>query len=191
MCCVCKEQNAFNSITGMGGWDVNILRNYITSHSPFIFIPRHTKSGGVLCYTLRTVWVVVRPSVSASFLDSYLSSFGSIFFKLCMDIDIREEWFWDCKWANFIYKQHSMTLNWCKNVFFLNIFRTNGWTLIQFYKSIDIYMIHVVSNERYFWSILAELWPLIDVSILFMLNILWINLWISIKFCICIDIDKL
>ena len=24
-----------------------------------------------------------------------------------------------------------------------------------------------------------------------MLNILWINLWILIKFCICIDIDKM
>ena len=35
----------------------------------------------------------VRPSVSASFPDSNLSSFWPIFFKLCMDIDIREEWF--------------------------------------------------------------------------------------------------
>ena len=36
----------------------------------------------------------VRPSVSASFPDSNLSSFRPIFFfKLCMDIDIGEEWF--------------------------------------------------------------------------------------------------
>ena len=35
----------------------------------------------------------VRPCVSASFPDSNLSSFWPIFFKLCMDIDIREEWF--------------------------------------------------------------------------------------------------
>ena len=33
------------------------------------------------------------PSISASFSDSNLSSFLPIFFKLCMDIDIREEWF--------------------------------------------------------------------------------------------------
>ena len=42
-----------------------------------------------------------------------------------------------------------------------------------------------------FGQFLTELWPLIDVRILFMLNILWINLWISIKFCLWIDIDKL
>ena len=41
-----------------------------------------------------------------------------------------------------------------------------------------------------FGQFLTELWPLIDVRILFMLNILWINLWNSIKFCLCIDIDK-
>ena len=38
---------------------------------------------------------------------------------------------------------------------------------------------------------LTEFWPLIDVRILFMLNILWINLWISFKFGIRIDIDKM
>ena len=39
-----------------------------------------------------------------------------------------------------------------------------------------LYLMHVM-----FLSILTELWPLIDVRILFLLNILWINLWISIK----------
>ena len=38
-------------------------------------------------------YFVVRPSVSVSFPDSNLSSFCPIFFKLCMDIDIGEEWF--------------------------------------------------------------------------------------------------
>ena len=33
-----------------------------------------------------------------------------------------------------------------------------------------------------FGQLLTQLWPLIDVRILFMLNILWISLWISIKF---------
>ena len=33
------------------------------------------------------------PFVRASFPDSNLSSFWPIFFKLCVDIDIREEWF--------------------------------------------------------------------------------------------------
>ena len=41
-----------------------------------------------------------------------------------------------------------------------------------------------------FRQFLTELWPLIDLRILFMLNILWINWWISFKFCICIDIES-
>ena len=49
-----------------------------------------------------------------------------------------------------------------------------------------LYLMHVI-----FGQFLTELWPLIDVRILFMFNILWIDLWISIKFCICIDIDKM
>ena len=42
-----------------------------------------------------------------------------------------------------------------------------------------------------FCSFSTELWPLIDVEILFVLNILWTNWWILIKFCKCIDIDKM
>ena len=131
------------------------------------------------------------PSVSASFPDSYLSSFWPIFFELCMDIDIKEEWFGIAKGLNLYINNRVMALDWCKTVFFLNIFRTNGWILIKFCICIDIYKIHVVFNAHYFWSILTELWPLINVRILFILNILWINLWISIKLCLCIDIDKM
>ena len=63
--------------------------------------------------------------------------------------------------------------------------------LIKFCMCIDVYDVHIVSYAHYFWSILNRLWPLIDVRIMFMLNILQINLWISIKFCRCIDIDKM
>ena len=65
------------------------IRLYITV---FLYLATQ-KSGGVLCYTLRTIWVSVRLSVRASFSDSNLSSFWPIFFNLCMDFDIREEWF--------------------------------------------------------------------------------------------------
>ena len=45
------------------------------------------------------------------------------------------------------------------------------------------------------WTIIfvhfQQLWPLIDVEILFMLNILWTNWCILIKYCKCIDIDKM
>ena len=47
-----------------------------------------------------------------------------------------------------------------------------------------LYLMHVIFSQ-----FLTELCRLIDVRILFMLNILWINLWISIK--LCIDIDKM
>ena len=72
----------------------------------------------------------VHPSISASFPD--LSSFWSIFFKLCMDIDIREEWFGIAHGLNWFINKNVMALDWCKNVFFLNVFRTNGWISIKF-----------------------------------------------------------
>ena len=51
------------------------------------------KSGGVLCYTLRTLSVCpsVCPSVSALFPCFNFSPFLLIFFKLCIDIGIGEE----------------------------------------------------------------------------------------------------
>ena len=74
----------------------------------FIFIPRHTKSGGVLCYTLRTLSVHLSVcqssiwksaclslclSISASFQCSNFSTIWPIFFKLCIDIGVGEEWY--------------------------------------------------------------------------------------------------
>ena len=104
-----------------------------------------------------------------------------------MDIDIEEGQFGIANRLNLFINNKVLALDWCKNVFFLNIFRTNGWILLKFCLCIDVYKIHVVSKACYFCRFLTELWPLINVRILFMLNILWINLWISIKFCICID----
>ena len=42
-----------------------------------------------------------------------------------------------------------------------------------------------------FRSFSTALWPLIYVKISFMLNSLWTNWWILIKFCKCIDTDKM
>ena len=61
-------------------------------------------------------WVSVRPSVSASFPDSNLSSFWLIFFKLCIDIDIGEEWFRIANGLNSFINNRVMVLDWCKNV---------------------------------------------------------------------------
>ena len=77
---------------------------YLTPVAPhvqvFIFIPRHLKKCGVLCYTLQkkfafecpSVRLSVRPSVSVSFPGSILSIYRPIFFKLCIGVHIRKEW---------------------------------------------------------------------------------------------------
>ena len=145
-----------------------------------------------------------------------------------MDIDVREKLFEIANGLNLFINNRVMDLDWCKNVFFLSIFRTNGWILIKFCICIDIYKIHVVSNARYIWSIFntilaldgrqnfvyvqylvnlfvdfdqilymhwqnvqiifhyfsAELWPLIDVRILFPFNILRTNWCILMKLCV-------
>ena len=83
------------------------------------FIPCHTKSGRVLCYTLQTLSVrpsVIRPSISTSFPCSNFSTFWPIFFKFCIDTSIGEEWYW-IAWANFVLKQHSYG-PWCMSKMF-------------------------------------------------------------------------
>ena len=92
------------------------------------------------------------------------SSFWLIFFKLCMDIDIREEWFVIANGLNLFINNRVMALDWCWKCIFLNIFRTNGWILIKFCVCIDKYKIHVVSHVI-FGPFLTELWPLISVRI--------------------------
>ena len=98
----------------------------------------------------------VYPSVCPSALRfrTNLSSFWLIFLKLCM---VGEECFGIADGLNSFIYNRVMALEWCKNLFFLNIFRTNRWILTKFYRCIDIYKIHVVSKERFFclffWSI--------------------------------------
>ena len=67
-----------------------------------------------------------------------------------MNIDIREEWLGIANGLNLLINNRVMAFDWCKNVFFRNIFRTNRWTLIKFYVCIDMYKIHVVPNAHYF-----------------------------------------
>ena len=83
-----------------------------------------------------------------SFPDSYLSSFWPIFLKLCMDIDIRVEWFGITNGLNSFINNRPLI-----GAFFLNIFRTNGWIVINFWICIDKYKIHVASDAHCFWSI--------------------------------------
>ena len=149
-----------------------------------VFIPHHTKSGGVLCYTVRKFWVSIHPSVSASYPDSNLSNFWPIFFKLCMDM---EEWFGI---ANGL----------------------NSWITTELWPLIDVKMSFPETNLSSIWLIFFKLCVDIDnreewfgianwLNLLinnrvmaldwckkcFFLNIFRTNGWILIKFCICID----
>ena len=113
----------------------------------------YTKSGGYYVIPFENFDILSAcPSVRASFSDSNLSSFWLIFFKLCMDIDIGEERFGIANGLNSFINNRVMALDWCKNVFFFNIFRTNGWILIKFCICIDKNKIHLVSNAHYFLS---------------------------------------
>ena len=86
----------------------NVVGYYVIPPEPFECLPIH-------------------PSISTN-----LSSFWLIFFKLCMDIDIGEEWVGIANRLHLFLNNRVLALDWCKNVFFFNIFRTNGWILIKF-----------------------------------------------------------
>ena len=115
------------------------------------------------------------------------------FFKLYMDIDIREEWFWDCNGVFLFWSSLNsvMALHRRQN-FLCSIscelicgFRSN------FVCGLILTNCRLGMIEQYVSFILTELCPLVDIDILFMLNILLTNWWILIKFCKCIDIDKM
>ena len=101
------------------------------------------------------LWPLI--DVKMSFPDSNLRSFWSIFYKLCMDIDIMKEWVGIANRLNSFINNRVIALDLCKNVFFLNIFRRNGWISVKFCICIDKYKIHVVFNARYFSSVLTDL----------------------------------
>ena len=101
-------------------------------------LPRHTKSCGVLCYTLRTLSVcpsVVRPSVclsiSSSFPCSNFLTFWPIFFKLCIDIGIGEEWYGIASGIILFWNKRVMALDVCQKCFAL---RFRALTSVPFYR---------------------------------------------------------
>ena len=100
-----------------------------------IFIPGHTKSGGVLCYTLRTL--SVRPSVSALFPCSNFITFWPIFFKLCIYIGIGEEWYGIASGLILFWNNRVMALDLCQKCFVLR-FRALTLVPIFFKLCIDI-----------------------------------------------------
>ena len=92
----------------------------------WFIIPRHTKGSGVLCYTLWTLSVrpsIVRPSVRASvnapFPCSHFSIFWPIFFRLCTEIGIGEEWYGIASWLVSFWNNRVMVLDVCQLCFAL------------------------------------------------------------------------
>ena len=84
-----------------------------------------------------------------------------------------------------------MALDWCKNVFSsISSEQMDEFWYNFVYSLINtrsmLFLMHII-----FGQFLTELWPLTDVRSLFMLSVLWIQLLNLIKFCICIDIDKM
>ena len=99
-----------------------------------LVISRHTISGGVLCYALRTLSVrlsVVRLSVSTSFPCSNFSTFWPIFFKLCIDIGIGEEWYRVASGLISFWNNRVLALDVCQKCFAL---RFRALTVVPFYR---------------------------------------------------------
>ena len=59
-----------------------VFLDYLTKLQYLYTLPQKKWWGITVCYTLRTVWVSFRPSISASFPDFNLSSFLPIFFSM-------------------------------------------------------------------------------------------------------------
>ena len=93
---------------------------YSSINWKYLIIPHHTKSGRVLCHTLRTLSVrpsVRRPSVRPASVRPVcvcpsalrFRALTFVSFEICIDIGIEEVW---NKWANFVLKQQSYG-PWC------------------------------------------------------------------------------
>ena len=146
-----SQETKLSSCSQQRLWsDCGLIWAFARAHMPFLYLATK-KWRGIVLYTPNRL--SVSPSISASFRDSNLSSFWPIFFKLCMYIDFREEWFGIANGLNSFVNNGVMVLYWCQNVFFLNIFRANGWILIKFciytliYTRSMLYVMHIIFGQ--------------------------------------------
>ena len=102
--------------------------------------PPHKKWRGIMLYSPNfecpsvvrpSVRPSVRLSVSASFPCSNFSTFWPIFFKLCVDIGIREEWYGIVSGLISFWNNRVMALDVCQKCFAL---RFRALTLVRFYR---------------------------------------------------------
>ena len=78
-----------------------------------------------------SVHLSVRPSISASFPCSNFNTFWPIFFKLCIDIGIKEEWYEIASGLISFWNNRVMALDVCQKCFVL---RFHALTLVPFYR---------------------------------------------------------
>ena len=122
------------------GWMPRLIWVFTGCTGQFV-IPRHTKSGGVLCYTLQTLSVCpsvrtyVRLSVSASFPCSNFSTFWPIFFKPCTDIGISEEWYGIASVLILFWNNRVIALDICQKCFALH-FRALTFVPLYWFSSV-------------------------------------------------------
>ena len=99
------------------------------------YTPPHKKWRGIMLYPPNfecpsVSRLSVRLSVSASFPCSNFSTFWPIFFKLCIDIGIGEEWYGIASGLISFWNNRVMALDVCKKCFAL---RFRALTLVPFY----------------------------------------------------------
>ena len=86
--------------------------------------------------------------------------------KLCKCIDNIWLGIVKCPFLSVHYRV--MSLDWSHNLFLLSILKLNKWILTEFRILIDIDKFSIVTHKGEF---ITELWPLINIIILFLLNI--------------------
>ena len=100
------------------------------------YTPPHKKWRGIMLYPPNFECPSVRPSsvrlsISASFPCSNFSTFWPIFFKLCIDIGIGEEWYGIASGLISFWNNRVMALDVCQKCFAL---RFRALTLVRFYR---------------------------------------------------------
>ena len=127
--------------------------------------------------------------VFAQYLENGWTEFNQILYTH----DHRQDLYWYCKASLFWQMFNRVTaLKWCQKLVFAQ-YLENGWTefnqiLYTLYHWHDLCLYCKLSFFRKFAT---ELWPLIDVRIFFLLNILRMDGQNLSKFCIHIIIDKI
>ena len=102
----------------------------IRFHSDF-YTPPHKMWRGIMLYPPNFECPSIRLSDSASFPCSNFSTFRPIFFKLCIDIGIGEEWYGIASGLISFWNNRVMALDVCQKCFAL---RFRALTLVRFYR---------------------------------------------------------